>query len=682
MQPGGLPLGVFEPVSDLVLELSVLVENERAAAEDLDAQPARHVRWRVDVDGCLQFVDVQGQDLDVLGNGFVQDESVRTDAVARTHVLDLHVAVLLDLKRPAVFPDEPEHLLLVPQHRVEMAAAVDELPAALDPGALRSGAFRHPDVEFREVADEGIPVAVFRVVGDDFLVDCKQGREVVGERDVRCRAIVQRADRHREQMVGNARSLFDDQAPVLFPLLQESDLVETRDPYFDEGVHHRRDNQFAPPVRLEKLGHGHVFLARLELHRPAQSLSADARQLLSHFKCEPEQHRLLQRLRCQEFLVDQRRVAAGVEQRADDVLERKHGEEGDDVREPLVEGRLVRRRRFEISGSDAVEQRVRRLVRHDVVRKAGVDRTTGSTCEVAEKQPAVFLGIEGVRFRERVGRDVELVAVRSPRAAASECELEARENPHRYGVDILRVKFRVLEQGLVERGGDIRFAGTARLLRERIEVVAVPEFELGGVVEHVVRGVVVDDVDPVTARPGQKLLGGNLDFRRQDPPADPDRGVLCDDRQLPRVRKARQRSASGHHVQFPLFDPPPDRRPAPVRHIFSSISSVAPSANVRASVLFGKWKSRHADRNAEISRLHVGTYGRVAHRVAPVHQLVLHGAVHCFQPGGNLGEIVGIAAGASQRIVGELVVREMGPDAPVATRAFAGNVRVRSGSAS
>ena len=49
----GLSLRVLEPVADLVLELAVLVENERAAAEDLDAEPSRHVFRRFDADRTL-----------------------------------------------------------------------------------------------------------------------------------------------------------------------------------------------------------------------------------------------------------------------------------------------------------------------------------------------------------------------------------------------------------------------------------------------------------------------------------------------------------------------------------------------------------------------------------------------------------------------------------------------------
>ena len=51
--------------------------------------------------------------------------------VAGPDVLDRHIAILGDLERNTVLPDEPEHLFLVAQHRIEMAAVVEELPFAL-----------------------------------------------------------------------------------------------------------------------------------------------------------------------------------------------------------------------------------------------------------------------------------------------------------------------------------------------------------------------------------------------------------------------------------------------------------------------------------------------------------------------------------------------------------------------
>ena len=153
LQAGGLPYGILEPVADLVLEPPVLIENERGTAEDLDAHPARHVRRRVDVDSRLQLVDVQGSIWTYSAMVSWRMNPSGPDAVAGPDVLDLHIAILGDLERNTVLPDEPEHLFLVAQHRIEMAAVVEELPLACAPCAVGIGSFRDTDIELREVPE-------------------------------------------------------------------------------------------------------------------------------------------------------------------------------------------------------------------------------------------------------------------------------------------------------------------------------------------------------------------------------------------------------------------------------------------------------------------------------------------------------------------------------------------------
>ena len=191
---------------------------------------------------------------------------------------------------------------------------------------------------------------------------------------------------------------------------------------------------------------------------------------------------------------------------------------------------------------------MRRLVRHDVVGETCVDRTAGRAGEISEEQAAVFLRIKSIRFGECMRGDVQLVPFRTPCTAAPERKLEASEDPHRYRVSVLCVEFRILEECAVEGRRGFR---AERCLRVGIEIGPVPEFVLGRVIEDVVGGVVVDDVDPVAAGPGQELFGGNLHFRRENAPADPDQGILCDNGQLPGVRKIRRRSSSGYHACLP-----------------------------------------------------------------------------------------------------------------------------------
>ena len=119
----------------------------------------------------------------------------------------------------------------------------------------------------------------------------------------------------------------------------------------------------------------------------------------------------------------------------------------------------------EIAAVHAVEQRVRRLVRDDVVREAGEHHAAGNVlgsgglggAEVAEQQRDLVRAVVGVRLAERVRIDAEpahedrivlaTLARRRrtvpPQAAAAERALEIVDGQAGHGVDHLLVELRL-----------------------------------------------------------------------------------------------------------------------------------------------------------------------------------------------------------------------------------------------
>ena len=90
-------------------------------------------------------------------------------------------------------------------------------------------------------------------------------------------------------------------------------------------------------------------------------------------------------------------------------------EQRDDVGEGLVEGEHVGVARLDEAPVHAVEQRVRRLVRDDVVREAGEDECRRAGCcagsagarEVAEQQRLLLRAVVGVGLAQGVRVDAQ-----------------------------------------------------------------------------------------------------------------------------------------------------------------------------------------------------------------------------------------------------------------------------------
>ena len=116
-----------------------------------------------------------------------------------------------------------------------------------------------------------------------------------------------------------------------------------------------------------------------------------------------------------------------------------------------MERRLVREPGLEEPAAEPVENGVRRLVGHHVVREAGVDgRTVRRTLRhVAEQQRPVLPGVVGIPLGESVRHQVELVAGEGPRDSAAQRGLERRQGACRHGVDLLGVERAIRAQRLV-----------------------------------------------------------------------------------------------------------------------------------------------------------------------------------------------------------------------------------------
>ena len=197
-------------------------------------------------------------------------------------------------------------------------------------------------------------------------------------------------------------------------------------------------------------------------------------------------------------------------------------EQRDDIRDAFVKSRLVRRRRVGVSAAEAVHERVRRLVRHHIVRQATEDEPIRRRVhEVAEKQPLILLRVVSIGVRSRVRGDLELMPAEAPAYPPPESKLEPPEHTHDNRIDVLLVKARVREQLRVARGG------------ERVFHDAVPFLVFERLPERVRRSVEIHDLHAIAPRAGLERLGGDFYPRADDPArAVLCAGVLCDNRQL------------------------------------------------------------------------------------------------------------------------------------------------------
>src|SRR3712207_6036212 len=103
--------------------------------------------------------------------------------------------------------------------------------------------------------------------------------------------------------------------------------------------------------------------------------------------------------------------------------------------------------------------------------------------KIPEEQSLIILRIERIRIAGGVRCDFELVPAEAPTHPAPECVLEASQNTHHDGVDVLLMETRIVQQNAVG------FVG--KWIYQRSVGVFVGKW----LPELVARGIVIDDVD-------------------------------------------------------------------------------------------------------------------------------------------------------------------------------------------
>jgi hypothetical protein len=152
----------------------------------------------------------------------------------------------------------------------------------------------------------------------------------------------------------------------------------------------------------------------------------------------------------------------------------------------------------------------------DVVRHAGVNRSTVARFEVTEEQRLVSPRVKGVRVSECVWHELELMPSESPAHPSSEREFEPRERSHDQCVDVLAVERPVRRK--TSRIGVLEWIDC-----RTISILLIGKWRI----KRVGRRVEVHDLHPVSPWTGGQLFGWQLDRRSQySPVAVDNRGIL------------------------------------------------------------------------------------------------------------------------------------------------------------
>src|SRR6516162_5678198 len=164
--------------------------------------------------------------------------------------------------------------------------------------------------------------------------------------------------------------------------------------------------------------------------------------------------------------------------------------------------------------AQAIKQRVRRFVCDDVMRETGEDRLAVTSHEIAKKDRPVVPRIKCIGIGECVRDDVNLMSAETPGAPAPECEFELCQRAHRNRVHVLGMEPRILQKSPVAKSPHLQRGAAALFERERILVLSVQRPPITHrFVKCARRRVVVDDVDTVPARAGQKFFSGHRQLR-------------------------------------------------------------------------------------------------------------------------------------------------------------------------
>jgi hypothetical protein len=350
--------------------------------------------------------------------------------------------------------------------------------------------------------------------------------ERVAELEVYRRHVVERADPHGRQRVRDPRALLGHPRHAVRPLVRHAELVDAGRPDFDEAVQHRGHQHLAATMGLQEEGALEELGIRRQLCALPERGTPRALYLPAHLLRQPEERALLERVGGDLGLVHERCRAAGLggrgQEHAHHLLLGKYGENRDEIREALVKGRLVGARGIEIALAQGVDQGMRGLVHHDVVREAGVDRVAAGAGEIAEDQALGHGVIEGIGVQHPMRRDLELVGAEGPAHAPAERELEAGQRLHDERVHVLGMEPEVVD--------DLRLAPGPfrRLVGEAVgQVVGAVEAPRGGIVVH--------HLHAVPDGPGDEILRGHCDLCHEDGSLGAvlsNTGILRDDREV------------------------------------------------------------------------------------------------------------------------------------------------------
>ncbi len=236
------------------------------------------------------------EELDDLGDGLAQGEPVRRDPQAGAHGEDAGVGALVEPEGASVLPDEAEHLVRVAREGLVVGSGVGEGVEGRAPGprlAARSGGGGE-DAVAREGLEEPGAEAVARVVRPDLDVRGEEGGEEVAELEVDGGEVVDRADGHGEEGIGDIGPLLGDALAVEEAGLDLAEGLDARHPDGEEGVHDGGDKDFSAPVGLLELGAGEEVLGGREGRGASEGFSARLCDLLPHLLGEAQEHGVAQ----------------------------------------------------------------------------------------------------------------------------------------------------------------------------------------------------------------------------------------------------------------------------------------------------------------------------------------------------------------------------------------------------
>jgi hypothetical protein len=189
---------VADAIVDLVLQLPEVVEDEGGAPLELDFQVVGHAVGFFDPQRSPQFPSLDIEPLHTFHDRLAQREAiVGVDPHAGAHRLDPRVGARIELEVLAVFPHKTEDLVGIALERLEVHSFGAELFCDFLPHAgdlVRVGRCGNP-VGF-EIRSKRLAETVTAVVGVDLRVRREHRAQIIGEREMDRRAVVETPNRH------------------------------------------------------------------------------------------------------------------------------------------------------------------------------------------------------------------------------------------------------------------------------------------------------------------------------------------------------------------------------------------------------------------------------------------------------------------------------------------------------